>query len=135
MGGSFANDGVGRKIFDTDTSRRAFSKPTASDKMMLDENNATRACVTTTAIAVNTSYVFGGAIQQSGNPNKEIYLNGASQGTENTDMTDTFGTYFWVGQSAATGSFGNGLYQGITTFNRVLTASEFLTVADLMGHD
>lgn len=122
----FENTGVQRRLLDTDTSRRQFEKSGTGIKLLLDENNLRIASSTTTPLG-NISYVATGIIRQSGNPNKEIYINGTLEGSENTDMTDTFGTYFYIGSNITGIHQLNGSIAWVKIFNRALTASEIAT--------
>ena len=129
---NFANDGVARRILDTETSRLQFAKTTTGTVVRFDENGSRSATGTTTLLA-NTSYVVAGALQSTGNPNKQNYLNGVSEGTENTDISLTHGTYFFIGSDVASGTHLNGLIQSIAIFNRALSQSEITVVTNLLN--
>jgi len=122
-------------LYDTDTKSRAVYVGT--DDFVHFQPNATDTAgatvSSTTKLAVNTSYVIAVVCKSTGNPNQEIYINGVSEASDNTDFTaPAWGTNFYVGCKADGTSQGNLIYQKIVKFNRALTATEVASVTDLL---
>jgi len=129
---NFANDGVGRKITSCNTLTRMLDKSTTGTVVRFDENGS-RIAASTTNIMLNTSYVVTGVLKQAGNHNKEIFINGTSEGSEDTDFTDTLGNYFYLGTDTGGGATLNGLIQKVAIFNRALSESEVQSVTNILN--
>jgi hypothetical protein len=131
----FANDGVERMLMDTETSRRQFGKFTNGTILRWSENgDRSAASWEVDPIVKNKSYVIVGVVQQSGNPNKLMYVDGVAQSSpDNTDMTDTFGTNFFLGTSTAPNRWINGIIQSVAIYSRVLSAEEVLVCTNILN--
>lgn len=128
---TFANDGISRRVTDTDTSRLMLEKDLTTTVRFGE--NGSRVATGTTAILANTSYVAAGILASTGNPNKNLYINGVSEGTENTDVSLTHGTYMYLGSNNFGATQLNGIISRFARFNRALSASEVLKVSNYLN--
>ena len=86
---------------------------------------------TTTVTTSDVSYVLTGAMQSTGNPNTEVYMNGVSEATDLDDFTaNAWGDTFYVGTSSGGNTF-YGILQSAVFYNRVLTSGEVEDVYEI----
>jgi hypothetical protein len=139
LGGSFANDGVGRFLVTTQaTSRRRVYKPTGAGVTSNPQGATSGTCVSTTTMspAVNTSYVLGSVIKIS-SPYVTNYINGRPDGTPDTthswSVVNFAGGTFYIGSNYDVTSGANCIIQKVAIFNRALTANEVLVATQEMN--
>jgi hypothetical protein len=138
LGGSFANDGIDRFLCDTDTKQRYIKKATTETVCKFRPNNtdssASAPAASTTSL-LNTSYnVVGVAYGATADVNAEIFIDGASEGTDSDNYTSPiWGTNMYMGSDNAGANQLNGLIQKVAIFSRALTAPEVASVSSLLG--
>jgi hypothetical protein len=141
LGGSFANDGVARRIMATDNTstadERNISKLTSGTVFRFTPNVDQNASVNkdnTTNFQLNTSYVYSATCVNSPS-SYAVYVNGSQEGTTgSTAWTEnTWGTNMYVGgpvTQSSTATPINGLIQKVAIFSRALGASEVASVSN-----
>jgi hypothetical protein len=132
LGGSFANDGILRRIIDTDTKQRILDKNTTGSVIRTFGNATDDAGSNTSTVTeptVNTSYNVCSTYQITGNPNTLIYINGILENSSNDNFTSpVWGSNFYIGSNNTSTTQGNILTERISIFNRVLNESEIGSV-------
>ena len=122
-------------LTDTDTKKRYISHDSATNLFTILPNatDSPLASVSaTTSITSDVSYVLTGAMQSTGNPNTEVYMNGVSEATDLDDFTaNAWGDTFYVGTSSGGNTF-YGILQSAVFYNRVLTSGEVEDVYEIL---
>jgi hypothetical protein len=124
------------RIIDTTSGKRVIYYGNAGDVgyYFQPKGDATAQLTTGNSYLANTNYVMAFTCQSTGNPNSELYINGTSITSDNTDFTGTFSTdtEFCLGNRPA-GDRGNNItIKSVAFFNRVLSAGTVLALNNLM---
>ncbi len=132
---TFANDGISRPLYSTDTKERLIRSTPSGDKVTSYANSTdsiSSAAATTTTPLLNTTAVICAVFKHS-SPYVKVYYNGSAQGTDVADdfTNPAWGTYFGVGYSTS-GSL-SGTIASVTKFSRALSDAEVLTVSQILG--
>jgi hypothetical protein len=134
---AFSNDGQDRYILRTDTPKRSILKVSSRNDIAFYPNQTDSAA----SVSTSTTNPLGGttyticciAYGPSETKNSEIFTNGNSVGSNNTDyVSPTLGTYSFIGVSDLLSSQLNGTILSIALFNRALSISEILILNGLM---
>ena len=127
---------LNQRMTGTDTKLRALISDGVGHFRVYPNASDSAGCfvTSTTAAVANTSYVVALTMASTGNPNCTLYVNGTSEASTNTDFTaNAWGTNFYVGTDASANYNMDGIIQAVAIYNRVLTASEVLSISNEMA--